>query len=64
MTKVYDHYSDREFEDMLGEAEENASGDWEETFVSDLRDKFAEYGMSMYLSDKQKDILERIANGD
>lgn len=62
--KVKDQYDEREFQDLLDEAEENASGNWEKTFVSDLRDKFEEFGTGMYLSEKQDDILNRIANGE
>lgn len=64
MSKVRDSYDEREFKDILDAAEDNASGNWEETFVSDMRDKFDEYGLSMFLSDKQQEILERIANGE
>lgn len=64
MTKVRDLYDEREFTDLLDEAEDNASGSWEKTFVSDMRDKFEEYGIGMFISDKQDEILQRIANGD
>lgn len=62
--KVKDNYDEREFQDLLDAAEENASGNWEKTFVSDLQDKFEEFGTGMFLSEKQEDILNRIANGE
>ena len=62
--KVKDNYDEREFQDLLDSAEENASGNWEMTFVSDLQDKFEEFGTGMFLSEKQEDILNRIANGE
>jgi len=52
---------DYDFGDLLDEAKDNASGSWEENFVDDLRDKFEAYGDRMYLSEKQEEILQRIA---
>lgn len=62
--KVQDIYSEIEFSDLLDEAESNAANSWEETFVSDLRAKFNEYGIRMFLSESQQDHLERIADGE
>jgi len=62
--KVKDKYDEIEFQDLLDAAQENASGNWEKTFVSDMQDKFEEFGTGMFLSDKQDDILNRIANGE
>lgn len=59
---VFDCESD--LEDLIDEADGNAVGYWEEEFVSDMRDKFDEYGLRMFMSDKQKDILDRIASGE
>lgn len=61
---VEDLYTKIEFQDLLDEADANASGTWEENFVSDLSDRYEEHGLRMFLSDKQNDILNRIANGD
>lgn len=52
---------DYDFEDLLSEAESKARGAWEENFTEDMRDKFDEYGDRMYLSDRQEEILKRIA---
>lgn len=62
--KVQDIYSEIEFSDLLDEAESNAANNWEENFVSDLKSKFNEYGIRMFLSESQQDHLERIANGE
>jgi len=61
MDRVSDHYTRVEFEDLLDEAESNARAGFEQGFVSDIRDKYDEYGPEMFLSDKQNEILERIA---
>jgi len=62
--KVQDIYSELEFSDLLDEAEKNAANAWEENFVSDLRAKFNEYGIRMFLSESQQEHLERIADGE
>lgn len=62
--KVQDHYSHDEFEELIDDAEMNAANDWEEQFVSDIKAKFEDYGIRMFVSDKQREILERIANGE
>lgn len=66
MGQLADDFFDdeREIEDMISEAEANASNAWEDNFVEGLRDKFDQYGIRMYLSDKQHEILERIASGE
>ncbi|MCY1550981.1 hypothetical protein D9M68_872770 [compost metagenome] len=51
-----------EFTSLLGTAEANAHGDWDETFTADLRNTFQRYGARTYLSDAQLEQLERIAN--
>lgn len=62
--KVQDYYSEEDFEDLLTEAEANAANDFETTFVSDLRERFDDYGKRMYLSERQRETLERIANDE
>jgi len=64
MSQVQEIYEDDEFESLLDDAERNAANDWEETFVSDLRGKFDEFGRRMYLSESQQEHLERIANDE
>lgn len=59
--KVKDHFTDVEdFEDLLDSAEASAAGEWEETFVLDIRTAYAKWGAEAYLSELQKDTLERI----
>ena len=61
---VHGYYNDDEFTELLSDAEGNAKNEWEEEFVDSLRMKYNQYGAGMYLSDKQVEILERIANGE
>ena len=61
---VRDLYTDDEFEDLLSTAEETAESDWENGFVSDMRDKYGQYGRQMFITDKQSDILNKIASGE
>lgn len=62
--KVQDHYTHGEFEEILDDAEMNAANDWEEEFVSDMKQKFEQYGIRMFISERQIEIIERIANGE
>ena len=64
MPKVKDHYADGEFEELLEEAESNAESGWDTEFTEDMRERFDEYGEDMFLSDAQREQLERIANGN
>lgn len=64
MSQVQDIYQDDEFESLLEDAKMNAANDWEENFVSDLSSKYDEFGRRMFLSDSQKDHLERIASDE
>jgi hypothetical protein len=61
MTRISDDYTREEFEALLDEAESGAEGYREEEFVEDMRQKFREYGTRAYLSDAQREWLERIA---
>lgn len=62
MSQVQDIYEDDEFEGLLEDARMNAANDWEENFVSDLSSKYDEFGRRMFLSDAQREHLERIAS--
>lgn len=62
--RVQDLYKDTEFEELLEGARMNAANDWEESFVADMKDRYTEYGRRMFISDAQKDHLERIANDE
>ena len=62
--RVQDLYEDKEFEELLESARMNAANDWEESFVADMKTRFTEYGRRMFISDAQKEQLERIANDE
>ncbi len=62
--RVQDLYEEKEFEELLENARMNAANDWEESFVADMKGRYTEYGRRMYISDAQKDHLERIANDE
>ena len=49
--------------DMLQQAEVNASSDWEIQFVTDMQTKFELYGDDMYMTDRQWNVLSRLAGG-
>jgi hypothetical protein len=50
-------------EELLADAETCARlSNWERQFLDDIRDRFAEYGTRIKLSEKQLDVLERIEN--
>jgi len=59
ITDLFDDAS--EFDELLADAENNATSDWDMNFVDDLRNRYDKYGKRMYLSERQLEILERIA---
>lgn len=62
---VRTRYTDvAEFEEQLEQAETNANNDFEMEFTSDMRVKYNKWGADMFISEKQADCLERIANRD
>ncbi len=60
--EAYDNLED--FKETLESAEANASGDWAMGFVADMKERYEKWGAEMFISDKQKDILERLSKGD
>lgn len=52
---------DIDFPALLADASRHATTDWEMGFVSDLEDKYSDYEDDMFISTKQIEILERIA---
>ncbi len=62
--KVQDIYDEDEFEGLLESARMNAANDWEEKFVADLKEKFDQYGIRMFISELQQEHLERIADDE
>lgn len=61
---VADIYTEDEFEELLDSARMNAANDWEESFVSDMADRFAQYGRRMFISESQREHIERIASDE
>ena len=59
---VADFYDYEEFEELLERADFSAIGEWEMNFVADMIDKFEQYGLNTYISDKQQEMLEKLAN--
>ena len=62
--KAGDHFeTPKEFDDMIEQAEMNASTGWEVDFVSDMRERFDQYALESFLSEPQLTILQKIADG-
>lgn len=61
--RVYDHYEDvSDFELVLEAAHKaNPRDPKAKTFVQETKDRFGTYGQGMFLSERQKAWLERIA---
>lgn len=59
LDEIYEN-CEQEFETILSMAERAVSNDWEIQFIAGLREKFDEFGSNMFLSPKQKAILDRI----
>lgn len=60
---VSDYYGDpKEFKRVLSDAITNAETEFEEEFTTDMEERFLDWGMRMLLSDKQHEVLLRIAN--
>lgn len=65
MSRANDFYYDyNDLESALETAEDLAKSDREIEFVSSMRESFEEWGLRMFMSDKQYDWLERIASGN
>jgi hypothetical protein len=50
-----------DFEYLLGAAESQAETDWEMHFVSDMQEKYEQYGDNCFVSEKHLETLEIIA---
>ena len=59
--RVADHDLDTDFADILTSARTYAKTLWEKDFVDYLSDKYDEYGDDMFLSERQAEIILRIA---
>jgi hypothetical protein len=59
---ILSHFDDEEeFEECLNRADSATAGRKEMEFVDDLKEKWEEYRVSMFLSYKQAEWLKRIA---
>ena len=50
------------FEELIEQAQLNAKSGFEMDYMEDIRDKFVMFGLSMYVTEKQISLIERIAN--
>lgn len=50
-----------EFDNLLDLADEGAKNAWERNFIDEIRDRYEQYGGEMFLSDRQRETLEKIA---
>lgn len=50
-----------EFEDLLSEAESGATTGSAQDFVADMKAKWSQHGLRMYLSEAQYNYLQRLA---
>lgn len=63
--QVRDYFDERiDFQMLLSEAEDMAETSREMDFVAGLQDKFHDYGMKMFLSDRQLSWLRSIVGGE
>lgn len=53
-----------EFDDLLAQALSNASSEWEIGFVTDVESRYLQYGDNTFISERQEEVLRRIANWD
>jgi hypothetical protein len=47
---------------FISAAGNKANGAWEEQFIEDMLQKYEKWGMDLFLSLRQQEILEKIAN--
>lgn len=63
MAKVKDMFDDlKDFELLLDEACSNAESGWEMDFTDEMAERYELYKGDTFLSEKQEDLLRRIAN--
>lgn len=49
-----------DFERLLSDAESQAKSEFHQEFVADIRKKYDTWGIEMFLSEKQRSLLEKI----
>lgn len=52
------------YEELLSAASDMASDDWMKEFVNQQQERYNKYGLKAGLSEKQKNMLEKIASGE
>ena len=62
--KVSELPTDLDFGDVLEAAEANAKNDFEMDFVAEMVERFDQYEDRMFISDKQWELLAKIARID
>lgn len=61
--KVSDRYPNPgDFAELLIDAQDSASTEWEVQFTLDMTARYDQHGMEMFISDSQLENLERIAH--
>jgi hypothetical protein len=58
--KLEDLYSSDEFEEIINQALTNARTEWEMQFVDDLYAKWEQWGMDVFITQRQADVLYRL----
>ena len=59
--RIKDHFSDdKEFKELLREAESGAEGDFEEKFIDDMWTSYHEWGMDAFMSEAVYETLIKI----
>lgn len=65
MAKVSEKFKEiGDYQELLASAEDRAKGDWEAKFVSDMNNRFEQYKEKTFISEKQLEILNKIAAGN
>ena len=60
---VADHFDDTdEFDKLLGLAWAGAETEWEIEFVGDIKSRFNEWGEKMFLSPRQLEVIQKLAD--
>jgi DnaJ domain len=62
--KIRDRYSREYWQQLLADAVKGATSDWDRKFVASITQRYDEYGLEMFLSDKQVEYLNRAASND
>lgn len=61
MTVKHRYPDTADFQQVLSEASANAKTDWERQFTDELNHRYEQFGDDLFISDKQLELLERLA---